>query len=334
MKKTYRIRSLVLTLVVFMIGVSLPVQAAWTEGEVTILSMSEFLPLLSANMGLNTNTDLPGSTPVILPVGIPRNNPKAVAIALVNSGLGLQQVDKATVKVVVGLGPASEAAEMRRKVIFPVAPAAKSAGAIDKGGALLYGQIVAPPYQVEVAGDQVLINGVAVYPTPGLPGPAPDKAVNDLVAGMDRAREIYDREVMDLGEKTARFNLQQNMETVTGIETAEWLDDNRLSLRMSDGDEEILVLQGDGRDANPPTPADIAANLRQLAADLSETLRQDFTVCAGTTYLTTAPERGATALRNRLREILASGEDENLKLLRLEARTGHRDAAADMLYAR
>ncbi len=328
-----RVRSLILVLTILLVG-ALPAQAAWTEGEVTILSLDEFMPLLAANMGLKIHTDLPGSTPVILPVGIPRNHPKAVAIALVNSGLGLRQVDKATMEVVVGLGPASEAAEMRRKDIIPVAPAAKSAGAINKGGAVLYGQIVPPPYQVEVAGDQILINGVVVYPTPGLPGPPPDKAVHDLVAGMDRAREIYDREVMDLGEETARFNLQQNMEAVTGIETAEWLDDNRLSLRMSDGDEEILVLRGDGRDTNPPTPADIAANLRQLANDLSETLRQDFTVCAGTTYLTTAPERGATALRNRLREILASGEDENLKLLRLEARTGHRDAAADMLYAR
>ncbi len=183
-------------------------------------------------------------------------------------------------------------------------------------------------------GDQVLINGVAVYPTPGLPGLAPDQAEHDLVAGMDRAREIYDGEVTVVGAETARLNLQRNMEAVPGIESAEWLDDNRLLLRMSDGMEEIHVLKEDGREADPPTPADIAAKLDQVASDLSETLRLDYTVCAGTTYLTTAPAQGAEAMRNRLREILASGENEDLKLLRLEARTGHRDVAADVLYAR
>jgi len=70
------------------------------------------------------------------------------------------------------------------------------------------------------------------------------------------------------------------------------------------------------------------------ADDLAAALAAGHTVVAGATYLLTVDETGAAALRARLDAILAAAEPEALTLARLQARLGHRDAAADLLYAR
>ena len=218
--------------------------------------------------------------------------------------------------------------------ISPTRLGTDTAGAITSGGALLYGTMVEPPFRIEVAGGEILLNGVTVYPSPGIPGPIPDAATVDLFTATSTACDTYRQDLTTRGGVAARRDLRQTLVAHAAIESAEWLDEDRLRLLKNDGSEEILVLHWEARDADPPTEADRQADLVATAEDLRQALRLDFTICAGTTYLLTAPERGATALRDRLREIISSDDDDDLKLLRLQARTGHGDVAADLLYTR
>ncbi len=334
MRDLGRTGTLFLILTVFMICNNAPGQASWVEGEVEILSLDECLLLLSANLGLNVESELAGSTPIIFPANLQVDNPKALPVALIQSGLSLREFDQGRVKIVLAKQSPLQGAELRRRPVAPMALSSKTFGAINSGGALLYGEIVEPPFLVEVTSDEILINGVTVFPSIGLPEPIPDAATEDLFAMTNRACNDFENDRTTRGDAVARLNLQQTMVDHPAIDEAQWLSDDRLQLQKSDGSEETMVFNREGRDADPPTPADRDADLMATAEDLRQALNLDFTICAGTTYLLSAPERGSEVLRNRLQEIISSGDSDELKLLRLQARTGHRHAAADLLYTR
>jgi hypothetical protein len=88
------------------------------------------------------------------------------------------------------------------------------------------------------------------------------------------------------------------------------------------------------RAADPDNAAAASERLESLAASLRRVLREDGTLVVGTSYLGTSTELAAGALRARLESVLGSPEPDLLKIARMQARLGQRNAAADLLYLR
>jgi len=318
-------------------GILVPAaSAAWTEGDATILTLNEALPALRAGLDASVSTSLPGDTPVLLPAGTDPADIKALRAALVLSGLALAEERGAMAVTRPHTYTDAERAARRHYDVTPQALGRGADGAIERGGALLFGRLLAPPFRVEATAEAVFVNGVAVYPSPGAsaPPPAVTAADEEAFALLEAAIEGYHRDRGALGAALARDRCRDAMAALPGVASAAWRSDDEIVLTRADGTEEGVVLTPRPREATPPTPEEVAEHMAATADDLAAALAAGHTVVAGATYLLTVDETGAAALRARLDAILAAAEPEALTLARLQARLGHRDAAADLLYAR
>jgi hypothetical protein len=310
--------------------------ASWTEGEATILTLNELMPRVGGALGGLARTNLPGDTPVLLPPDSDLGSPKSIQIALVQSGLALRP--QAGGWSIVDASAKSEAERARARLlpVVPLAPRATEPGRIQTGGVVLFGEVVAPPYRVEVSNDAVEINSVAVFPVPGSSAtpPEPTKPQVETHDRMDAAVTNYRRNVGSQGPINAKRMLIEELMQMPGVTGAEWTGDDEVRLTRPDGSGEILTFATTGRDADPPTEESLRVALETQAEILRNTLAENATLFCGATYLLGNPAPDAAALRARIEEILQSGDSNALKIARLQAYTGHRDAAADLLYAR
>lgn len=318
-----------------------PADASWTEGGATILSLDELLPRIGGALGGGTlagsvGTSLPGDTPVLLPLDADPDSPKTIQIALVQSGLALRA--QAGGWNVVGASDEPEAARARTRLrtVVSLAPRPNQPDRVTTGGVVLFGEVVAPPYLVEVAGDAVEINGVAVFPVLGadVTPPEPTAVQVDTHDRMDAAVRNYGRNTGALGIAEAKRSLIGELSRLPGVTGAEWLDDENVRITHADGEGQILTLTQDGRDLDPPTTEQQRAAIETQAGSIRAALGDGATVFCGATYLLIDSSLDAAVLRGRIEQILRSGESDLLKIARLQAYTGHRDAAADLLYAR
>jgi hypothetical protein len=313
-----------------------PVTAAAgaAPADARILTLGELLPSLRAAHGAALTCALPPDTPLLLPEGADPGSPKTLEFALLNAGLVLRE-EPGALRVERAPGPDERAQALGR--LRPVSPQRPAPGPdlIPRGVAILQGRFVEPPFRVEASAEAVLVNGVVVYPSPGeaqaSPTPSPAQ-VADYTARLAAFRS-YRNEREERGEAAARAALMERMLALPDVRAARWVD-RGLQLSMADGSEETIHLAARARAPEPPTPAAIAAEMEAEAATIRSVLTEGGTLIAGSTYLLTISDPGATALRGRAEAILASGDDETLKRLRLQALLGHRHAAADLLYAR
>jgi hypothetical protein len=311
-----------------------PARAAGPEAAARIERLEALLPALSAALGVPVLSDLPADTPLLLPAGAERSAAKSLRIAIANAGLVLRE-EAGGLRLERAAGPDERAqalARLRRP--SPTVPA-PGPDLIPRGLVVLQGRLLAPPFRVEATPTAVLLNGIAVYPPPGpsQPPPAVSAAQVDAFAQRLAAVRAYGQEQLQLGETAARAACLERMAALPGVRAARWEGEGVL-LAMADGSEETVVLVPREREAEPPTAAEIAAQMANQAALLRTVLAQGGSVLAGSTYLLTRGEPGAVALRGRAEAILASTDDEALNLVRLQALLGHRHAAAGLLYAR
>ncbi len=307
---------------------------ASADADARIVRLAELLPTLRAAHGAALTCALPPDTPLLLPEGADPGSPKALDFALINAGLVLRE-SPGVLRIERAPGPDERAQALGRlRPVNPLRPAPGS-DLIPHGLAILQGRFVEPPFRVEASAEAVLVNGVVVFPSPGeaqaSPTPSPAQ-VTDYTARLAAFRS-YQGEREERGEAAARAALMERMLALPDVRAARWVD-RGLRLSMADGSEETVHLAPRARTPEPPTPAEIAAEMEAEAAMIRTVLTEGGTLIAGSTYLLTISDPGATALRGRAEAILASGDDETLKRLRLQALLGHRHAAADLLYAR
>jgi hypothetical protein len=324
--------------VVIVLSATVPMvaDASWTEGGATILTLDEIMLRLGTALGQAARTTLPGDTPVLLPRDSDIDSPKTIQIALVQSGLALRSQESGW--IVVDAYAKSESARARTRLL-PIAPQrslATGPNRIQSGGAVLFGEVIPPPYSVEVVNEVVEVNGVAVFPVSGadVAPPEPTKAQIASHDGMDAAATNYERNLSVRGITQAKQLLIDELSRLPGVTGAEWLDDETVRLIRPGGDGEIITFARTGRDADPPTEDALEETLRIQAEALRDALRENATIFCGATYLLTNATIDAATLRARIEQVLDSGESDALRISRLQAYTGHRDAAADLLFAR
>ncbi len=310
--------------------------ASWTEGEATILTLDEVLPRVGALLGGSARTTVPGDTPVLLPAGSDIESPKAIQIALAQSGFVLGF--SAGGWTIAGASSNGEAVRARTRLrpVASLAPRPMESDVIQSGGLVLFGEVVEPPYRVEIVGEAIEINGVAVFPVPGadVSPPEPTTTQIDTHDRMDAAARNYERNAGTLGSAEAKRILIGELSRLPRVTGAEWLDEETVRLIRPAGDGEIITFARVGREADPPTAEALRAALETEAQLLSRALAENATVFCGATYLLTDSALDAGTLRRRIEEILHSDEPDLLKIARLQVYTGHRDAAADLLFAR
>jgi len=279
---------------------------------------------------------LPGDTPVLLPPDSDSDSPKTIQIALVQSGLALRSREGGWDVVEAYAKSENERARTRLQPIVVLRPLATEPDRIQTGGAVIFGEVVPPPYSVEVVNDAIEINGVAVFPVrgPNVAPPKPSKTQTETHNGMDAAVTNYRRNLGTLGSAESKQTLIDDLKRLPGVTGAEWLDGETIRLIRPDGDGEIIRLTQGGREPDPPTAESLREALETQAASLRKALGENATVFCGATYLLTNHAVDAGTLRARIEQVLGSGESNALKIARLQAYTGHRDAAADLLFAR
>ncbi|MDP6418038.1 MAG: hypothetical protein QF492_02050 [Candidatus Krumholzibacteria bacterium] len=311
------------------------VGAAWTEGDDRILSLDEAMVELGGDRSVSLRSSLPGDTPIVLMDGDGNSiqGSKALAVALVQSGLSL----RADGDIVSSHAfTERERAERRRYPQFSIAPSARADDAINAGGAVLYGKTYAPPFRIEVIQGEIRLNQVTIYPAPG-PSAAAPKATAAQIEAHQRNEALfaaYDAEKNARGAQAAREAVSAGIASDSRFQSSRWLDDGSLTVVMPDGTEETFRFDVEQREPDANNDSVMAEHLKSLADDLRAALERDYTVVAGASYVTTTSSMDAGSLRRRVDEILYSAEPEALKLARLHVITGHREAAADLLYLR
>ncbi len=327
MNPTRKHRRLFLSLTIFL-AIPLHAGAAWTEAGHSILTLDEALGRLHSETGIAGRSALPGDTPVIFPGDPSQLGPKAIQVALVQSGMALRDDGE-----IVRPHALSERMRAERRRIPHFISTPRGQDAIDSGGLVLFGTVHEPPFTVEVSMGEVLINGVSVYPSPG------EAAAPPTPSDRQRANhESLEAGVADFAsssrqgdEHGARQRLAASMLERPEILSAEWTGDSDLTLTHRDGSIELITISDEGRDADASASSEDEA-LRGLADGLRRNLEDNFTVLAGASYLLTVNHANAHSFRRRVEEIRNSGESELMKLARLQAWTGQRNAAADLLF--
>lgn len=303
--------------------------ATWTEAGFTILDLGETLSRLDGSGDHSARTVLPTNTPVLFsdePESISR---KALAVALLQSGLAIMPDGE-----IIDPHSMDERSRAERRHIphFSVTP--RGGDTIDMGGLVLFGEIHEPPFAVEVIADEIHINGVAVYPSPGpaaLP-PVPSSGQKNAHETLEAAGASYAL-AQGRGEaQRAREELAATMLERPEIEHAEWINDKDLQLSNTDGSIEMITFSDEAREADPDGILAEDKALSALAEGLGQALRDNYTVMVGASYLLTVTNSNAYSFARRVREIRESPDSEALKLARLQAWTGQRNAAADLLF--
>jgi hypothetical protein len=180
----------------------------------------------------------------------------------------------------------------------------------------------------------VLINGVSIYPSPGDAATPPTPSEEQISAhsrlesaGADFAQN------RDQGElQEAQQNLAELMLERPEIEAARWINEQELQLVHRDGSIEMIIITDEGREPDDDRVSAENEALENMATGLRRTLTENYTVMAGATYLLTVTHANAHSFRERIEELRTSTESEAMKLARLQAWTGQRNAAADLLY--
>jgi len=303
--------------------------AAWTEAGSTILTLEEAMASLDSAGGGAVRSALPGDTPILMPGDA--SDLKSLKVALLLSGLSLRPGGE--IIQPKGLDERSRA-ERRRLPHFAATP--RGGNTIDQGGLVLFGTLHEPPFAVEVVGTEILINGVAVYPSPGPAAtpPAPSAEQRSFHEKLETAGAAFAAAAGGNDAQKIREELAATMLDLDGIENAEWTSDQDLQLTHSDGSIEVIAFDHEAREADPDPAASQDEALRSLAEGLRRVLRDNYTVMAGASYLLTVTNSNADAFFQRIREIEDSSDSEALKLARLQAWTGQRNAAADLLFNR
>ena len=314
------------------LGAARPATAEWSEGNKTILRIDEAAALTGT--GLSARGGVAMDWPVLLPEDWRSLGDKAMQVAVIQSGLAARQ-GAAGLEIFEGHALSErERAERRRIPHFAITPRQVGENVVDSGGVALFGKLLAPPFQVEAVGDEVQINGVAVYPSPGPNVAAPrvsgaTRATHDNL--VEAAREFsVSRDRGDGG--AAKQRLLATMLAQPDVVSARWVSETDLELTEPDGSVRMLSMGTEGRDAEPADESALREHLDGIAAGLRAALAQGFTVLAGADYLDSMSDVGAAVFRTRLAEIKASGDSEALKLARIQAYTGLRNAAADLLW--
>ncbi|MCP4547700.1 MAG: hypothetical protein GY835_14665 [bacterium] len=327
------IRPVFTALLILILGLVLSPQfaaAEWREGDYRIMSLSELLP----HLGATASSDLPVDTPVLLARGTVPDDIVAIQGGLVRSGLALKPTARGREVVRPAVDEAARAAA-RLLAVTPLLVNTRAEGVIATGGAVLYGQIVEPPYLVENDGEEVLVNGVLVFPSPGVPVavPAADAESIREFELVKTARMSYRRDLESLGGEEARSRFRETVLTLTHFVEAEWRSENSLHVLLANGQRKSIIMSNVGREPEEPTSAQLNGYGAMMARNLREMLRLDMTIVAGATYLICEDNASGAHMRDRLREVLDSVEPEALILARLQARLGNRAAAADLYYS-
>jgi hypothetical protein len=292
------------------------------------------MPRLSAALDLTASSELPGQTPVIVPADAATADPGAVRVALLLSGLVLAEYGERSARITAMTNSEREGAATRARRISP--QAARGQRLIDDGVALIYGQLLRPPFELSADAEGLRLNGVSIYPSPGavVDWPAPDAARLDLYSRLELVERRWAHERQTLGEERAADRFRHSLEALPEVLATRWVKPRILSARFADGREELYFLDQRRRDLEAYDPALAHQRFAELAADLERLLSEGGCVIAGASYFLTHHAMPAADLAARLEAILASPEPEALKLARLQVRLGHRHAAADLLYAR
>lgn len=327
MNPTRKHRRLLLSLAIFL-AIPLQAGAAWTEAGHRILTLDEALGRLHSESGIAGRSALPGNTPVIFAGDPSELGPKAVQVALVQSGLSLREDGE-----VVRPHILSESVRAERRRIPHFASTPRGQDAIDSGGLVLFGTVYESPFRLEVGAGEILINGVSVYPSPGEAAapPLPSDDQREAHERLESGGAEFSASARSGDEQGARQRLAASMLERAEIVSAEWTSENDLTLTHRDGSIEMITISDEGRDADA-SPSSEDEALRGLADGLRRNLEDNYTVIAGATYLLTVNHANAKAFRRRVEEIRNSGEGELMKLARLQAWTGQRNAAADLLF--
>jgi len=299
--------------------------APWREGDAVLLTIDEAAPALAASLGAVPAADLPGDTPLLLPRETADLTAKDWNTALVLSGLALRE--EAGHRTVIRRADLAE-----RRLLLAAAPPAAAArrgggGGIAAGLVAVGGRFLGAPYDVEVAGGEVLINGVRVFPAPEIDRPLPPAD-----PGGDRRDAILQaaaRRYRDDGDRAA---LLARLAAAPALAGATWVTESRVRLDWANEDSSYLELEP----LRAPEPPDPEAWLR-LATGFAEQTRTllaaDGVLLAGVGYCLPLPDLAATTWSPRVGEILAAGETGALTILRLQAYTRHREAALDLYLA-
>lgn len=151
---------------------------------------------------------------------------------------------------------------------------------------------------------------------------------------MTAALDAYDSEGATLGGDEAARRLIDRLIALPAVRDAEWIAEDQVRIVREGGQYEIVSLEENPRAGERTTPEQMQAFLEAQAEVLRSSLRRNETLLCGATYLLAISHMGPAAFRARLDAIVDSAEPEALKIARLQAHTGHRDAAADLLFAR
>jgi len=309
--------------------------AAWSEGRHQILALSELLPQLTADLNGPVRNEMGTDAAVLLVEGADPDVPQTLRAALLLSGMRLREDRGAWTVVPAQPKPERERALDRAIPVSPVAPAPGTGAAISTGGVAFFGHLMPPPFSVTRSGDVIEINGVPVFPSPGVltPPPAPSVRVVEIFDRMESARESYLRNRDLLGVERASTELTSELRAIPGFTEVEWIADDEVRILREDGIEERMSFA----EFRPPDPDNSLAQERYLDEQVllfREILEEEGTLLCGATYLIPVQEIGAGDFRRRVEEVAGSPEEDALKLARIQAYTGNRDAAADLLYAR
>jgi len=313
---------------------SLP--AATVEGNVTIYELQEVAPSLAVATQAIVELNAPPETPIVWPRGVEpaSTDLKVLASVLLQNGLVLTlDGAAATVRPFDGRDERDRARPRLLDVeATPVPPS--DPAAIATGAVAVFGRLVDPPYRFDVVGDAVLVNGLEVFPSPGPQTPAPLATASDQEAHarLDAALSAYDADRIRIGTEAARARLAGGLAGVPGIAGHEWRGE-ALYLRRDDGLEEAFTFDP-VREPAPLGPEERRAFLEEQAEIFAGLLRDGTVMLFGATYVLAADDIPASEFVARVSAVRRSSENDRLRIARIQALTHHRDAAADLVFAR
>lgn len=313
-----------------------PLRAATSEGSVAILELQEVAPSLNVAAQSFVELRVPPETPIVWPQGVEPNSTdlKVLASVLLQNGLVLAPDGAAA--TVRPIDARSERDRARPRLIDVEAAAVPSAdpAAIATGAVALFGRLVDPPYRFEIADDAVLVNGVAVFPAPGpqTSGPRATAGDEEVHARLDAALAAYEEDQIREGTAAARARLTQVLTGLPGIAGLDWRGE-ALYLRRDDGLEEAFTFDP-VREPAPLGPEERRAFLEEQAEIFAGLLRDGTVLLFGATYMLSADDLPARDFVARVDSVRRSSENDALRIARIQALTHHRDAAADLVFAR
>lgn len=306
--------------------------AGWSENGREIRTLSELLPSLQAGTGQAIGALAPTDHAVISSEAL---DLRSIEIDLMLAGLRLDRTG--VTPTVVAVHGENERTRAARRLL-PAAPRSISPNdpsAIAAGQVAIFGRWVPAPYDLRVEGDQITVNGVAVFPSPGEAIEPITPSAQQVLAHdrMAAAMTLFAGLRGTPAEAQARENLRADLATLPSVTGAAWRNDDELALTQDDGSVEILNF-GASREVDPDIASENAIYLNGQAEIFRAALGSGQALLFGATYCIPVLELDGASFAERVRDIRQSSESELLKIARLQTYTSDRNAAADLLYAR